>query len=160
TANGLAADIKRHLTNEPVVARPPSTAYRFQKLVRRNKLAFTAGTAVAAALVIGLGVSIWQYAEKSMAYRRVVAAEREQNRLRQAAVAAQQTAVAAQKNEARLRRRAQDEADRNKEFAGFFKTMLRGIRPETARGRDTTVLRELLDQTAARLYTELTNQPY
>ena len=39
TANGLAMDIQRHLNNEPVVARPPSAAYRFQKLVRRNKLA-------------------------------------------------------------------------------------------------------------------------
>ena len=42
TANGLAADLKRHLSNEPVVARPPSASYRFQKLVRRNKLAFAA----------------------------------------------------------------------------------------------------------------------
>src|SRR5262245_62074879 len=48
TANGLAADLKRHLNNEPVVARPPSAAYRFQKLVRRNKLAFMAAGAVAA----------------------------------------------------------------------------------------------------------------
>src|SRR5438128_5001804 len=39
TANGLTADIRRHLNNEPVVARPPSVAYRFQKLVRRNKVA-------------------------------------------------------------------------------------------------------------------------
>ena len=54
TANGLAADLKRHLDNEPVVARPPSTAYRFQKAFRRNKLAFAAGTAVAAALVLGV----------------------------------------------------------------------------------------------------------
>ena len=37
TANGLAADLKRHLNSEPVVARPPSTAYRVQKFVRRNK---------------------------------------------------------------------------------------------------------------------------
>ena len=37
TANGLAADLKRHLNNEPVVARPPSTAYRLQKAWRRNK---------------------------------------------------------------------------------------------------------------------------
>ena len=37
TANGLAFDIQRHLNNEPVVARPPSNLYRFQKLVRRNK---------------------------------------------------------------------------------------------------------------------------
>ena len=28
TANGLAMDIKRHLNNEPVVARPPSRLYR------------------------------------------------------------------------------------------------------------------------------------
>src|SRR4029434_2908448 len=29
TANGLAADIQRHLANEPVIARPPSAAYKF-----------------------------------------------------------------------------------------------------------------------------------
>ena len=44
TANGLATDIQRHLNNEAVLARPPSAAYRFQKLVRRNKLAFAAAT--------------------------------------------------------------------------------------------------------------------
>jgi WD40 repeat protein len=60
SANGLAMDIKRHLTNEPVVARPPSTAYRFQKAWRRNKVVYTAGVAVAAALMIGMAVSVWQ----------------------------------------------------------------------------------------------------
>jgi WD40 repeat protein len=54
TANGLAADLKRHLANEPVVARPPSTVYRLQKAFRRNKLAFSAGLAVAAALLLTL----------------------------------------------------------------------------------------------------------
>src|SRR5712672_463585 len=39
TANGLASDLQRHLSSEAVLARPPSAAYRFQKLVRRNKLA-------------------------------------------------------------------------------------------------------------------------
>ena len=33
TANGLAADLKRHLDNEPVTARPPSTGYRFHESV-------------------------------------------------------------------------------------------------------------------------------
>jgi serine/threonine protein kinase len=60
TANGLAVDLKRHLNNEPVAARPPSTAYRFQKAFRRNKLAFTAATAIVAALVVGISVSAWQ----------------------------------------------------------------------------------------------------
>src|SRR5207253_1264638 len=40
TANDFAADLKRHLSNEPVAARPPSAAYRFQKAFRRNKVAF------------------------------------------------------------------------------------------------------------------------
>src|SRR5437667_9179430 len=60
TANGLASDIQRHLNNEPVVARPPSTVYRFQKLVRRNKLAFAGASAVAVALVLGIVASTWQ----------------------------------------------------------------------------------------------------
>src|ERR1043166_6271518 len=56
TANGLAADIQRHLDNDPVVARPPSNLYRLQKLVRRNKLAFAAAGAVVGALLIGFRV--------------------------------------------------------------------------------------------------------
>ncbi|HMO65840.1 MAG TPA: serine/threonine-protein kinase, partial [Verrucomicrobiota bacterium] len=52
TANGLAADIQRHLNNEPVVARPPSAAYRIQKLAQRNRGALiTAGTVLVALLV-------------------------------------------------------------------------------------------------------------
>jgi hypothetical protein len=43
-----------------VTARPPSAAYRFQKAWRRNKLVFTAGLAMAAALLIGIAVSTWQ----------------------------------------------------------------------------------------------------
>jgi serine/threonine protein kinase/tetratricopeptide (TPR) repeat protein len=59
TATGLAADIKRHLNNEPVTARPPSAAYKFQKAFRRNKLVFAAGTAVGIALALGMvGTSI------------------------------------------------------------------------------------------------------
>ncbi|MGB7159640.1 MAG: serine/threonine-protein kinase, partial [Tepidisphaeraceae bacterium] len=42
TANGLAADVRRYLSNEPVIARPPSSSYRLQKLIRRNKLTFAA----------------------------------------------------------------------------------------------------------------------
>jgi serine/threonine protein kinase/WD40 repeat protein len=57
TANGLAMDLKRHLDHEPVVARPPSTAYRFQKLVRRNKVAFAAASAVLLALLCGLALA-------------------------------------------------------------------------------------------------------
>lgn len=62
TAGALAADIQNYLGNEPVTARPPSTAYRLGKLVRRNKLAFAASAAVAVALLAGIVVSTWQAA--------------------------------------------------------------------------------------------------
>ena len=68
TANALAADILHHLKDEPVAARPPGQFYRFQKTVRRNKLAFAAGAAVMAALVIGLGVATsFYFREKAAA---------------------------------------------------------------------------------------------
>ncbi|MCH7720950.1 MAG: serine/threonine protein kinase, partial [Planctomycetes bacterium] len=59
TANGLAADIQRHLSNEPVSASPPSTAYRLRKYVRRHKVSVTAATVVAAALVVGIVATSW-----------------------------------------------------------------------------------------------------
>jgi serine/threonine protein kinase len=145
TANGLAADLQRHLSNEPVTARPPSAAYRVQKMVRRNRAAFSAAAAVAAALVIGLGVSLWQSFEKARAYRRALAAEQEQNRLREQAEAS-----------ARL---AQDEADKSQQVSRFLKDMLRGVRPSVARGRDTAMLRDILDQTTRRLSDGLRERP-
>ncbi len=60
TANGLALDIQRHLRNEPVSARPPTTGYRISRFVRRNRLVVTAATAVVLALVIGTVVSTVQ----------------------------------------------------------------------------------------------------
>src|SRR5947207_4174534 len=85
TANGLAMDIQRHLHNEAVLASPPSSLYRFQKLVRRNKTAFAAAGAVTAALVIGLGLSLYLFIRERDARQRAVAAEQEQNRMRQQA---------------------------------------------------------------------------
>jgi len=99
TANGLAADLKRHLNNEPVVARPPSAAYRLQKAWRRNQVAFTAGALVAAALVVGIAVSSWQAVEASRARN----AEKEQ---RLAAQTERDKAQAAERTEMQARLRA------------------------------------------------------
>jgi serine/threonine protein kinase/WD40 repeat protein len=52
TASDLAADIKRHLRDEPVLARAPSQIYVFQKTLRRHKVGFAATTAVIAALAL------------------------------------------------------------------------------------------------------------
>lgn len=63
TANQLAADVQRHLTGEPVLAAPPSAAYRLRKFVRKHKAGmFSAGT-VAATLVLGAAGVTWQWNE-------------------------------------------------------------------------------------------------
>jgi WD40 repeat protein/serine/threonine protein kinase len=93
TAHALAEDIERHLNNEPVSAGRPGTLYRFQKLVRRNKGVFAAGVVVAAALVIGLTIS-------------VASLIREQH-ARRIAVAAEEVAVRAQETEAAQREKAE-----------------------------------------------------
>lgn len=72
TANGLAMDLMRHLGNEPVVARPPSTFYKIDKFARRNRLAFISGTVVTLALVAGTVISTSQ----AIRARRAEAAQR------------------------------------------------------------------------------------
>jgi eukaryotic-like serine/threonine-protein kinase len=67
TANGLATDLKRHLENEPVVARPPTAAYKFQKAFRRNKLVYAAAIAVLLALVVGIGSATFMFVRERMA---------------------------------------------------------------------------------------------
>ena len=54
TASDLAEDIERYLRDEPVLAGPPSTAYRLRKFARRNKRGLL--TAAAGVLVLLLGV--------------------------------------------------------------------------------------------------------
>jgi serine/threonine protein kinase/tetratricopeptide (TPR) repeat protein len=131
TANGLAMDIERHVNNEPVVAGAPSRMYRFQKFVRRNKVASISTAAVALVLVLGVVVSTWQAVRATLA-------EREQIRLRQ---------------------QAQTEADKSQQVAQFLKDMLKGVDVSVALGRDRTMLKEILDKTAERISKDLTNQP-
>jgi len=59
TAIGLALDIQRHLSHEPVLARPPSAAYRFRKFARRHKAALAmASVLVLAAVVTVVGLLV------------------------------------------------------------------------------------------------------
>ncbi len=60
TANGLALDIQRHLASEPVLACPPSAAYRCRKFARRNRAALVMASALGLAAivtVVGLAIS-------------------------------------------------------------------------------------------------------
>jgi WD40 repeat protein len=100
TANGLAMDLRRHLSNETVLARPPSAAYRFQKSIRRNKLAFGAAGAVIVALAAGIVMTTWQAIRATQAKQAALAAQASEKIQRQQAVANEREAVAAQKAEA------------------------------------------------------------
>ncbi len=50
----LAADLRRHLQNQPVLARAPELLYRTGKLVRRHKVGAAAAAIVLAAVVAGI----------------------------------------------------------------------------------------------------------
>jgi non-specific serine/threonine protein kinase/serine/threonine-protein kinase len=51
SASELAADLRRHLDSQPVVASPPSTVYRARKFVRRHRFGVAAATAVGVLLM-------------------------------------------------------------------------------------------------------------
>jgi eukaryotic-like serine/threonine-protein kinase len=124
TANGLAADVRRHLRNEPVTAGPPSTSYRLGKLVRRNRSAFAVGSLLVL-LLAALAVSMTVQAGRLT---------RERDRTAVQAAKAQKTTE-------------------------FLQSMLGGISPATARGRDTKLLEEILTSTDRRAQAELAGQP-
>ena len=61
SASEFAADIVRHLHDEPVVAGPPDAMYRLSKFARRHKGPIVAATAVMLSMVAGLVVSSLLY---------------------------------------------------------------------------------------------------
>jgi eukaryotic-like serine/threonine-protein kinase len=107
TANGLAMDIKRHLNNKPVLARPPSRLYEFQKTVRRHKFGFAAAAVLITVLAIGVLVSTWQAARANQAKREALEAEAQATTQREKAQASEQKALAAQASETKLRQQAE-----------------------------------------------------
>lgn len=60
TAGELAADIRRHLTDQPIVARPPTTTYQLWKFSKRHKAVVIGTAAVMVALIAGVIVSTLQ----------------------------------------------------------------------------------------------------
>ena len=130
SASGLAADVRRFLVGDAVAAAPPSKAYKAKKFVRRNRpLVFAIG-AVTVSLVAGVIAFAWQ--------ARVASGQRD-------------LAVQAREAEAKQRQTAEAERDRAARVAEFMSDTLAGAGPSVARGRDVTMLREMMDVAAARL---------
>ena len=90
TANGLALDLEHYLNDEPVLARPPSTMYRFKKFARRHRgpVAAAAGFVVllTAATAVSSGLALWANQEKMRAGEAQQLAEAQTLRLKSAKV--------------------------------------------------------------------------
>jgi tetratricopeptide (TPR) repeat protein len=130
TATALARDIERYLNDEPVEACPPSVQYRLRKLVRRNKVAVLSTLLVAASLILGTAISVWQ-----------------------AVVARRAEANAAARLLAETQARQQAAA-----IGELLQEALATANPDTAKGTGYTV-RQLLDDISTRLSDQLRDQP-
>jgi serine/threonine protein kinase/tetratricopeptide (TPR) repeat protein len=125
TAHGLAADVQRHLRDEPVTAGPPSGIYRARKLFRRHRAKILAAGAVALVLVVGVIGTSW-------ALLRAVRAERRAGA--EAVEARRQTAIAEAVN------------------AFLNDDLLAAVAPSAARGQGKdVVMREVLQVAGERL---------
>jgi non-specific serine/threonine protein kinase/serine/threonine-protein kinase len=56
----LAADIRRHLADEPVIAGPPSALYRMRKFAARHRLPLTLAAGVFVAAIVFGAMMAWQ----------------------------------------------------------------------------------------------------
>ena len=133
----LSGDITRYLTNQPILARPPSTAYQLKKLVQRHKGAVAfAGTMVV--LLAAFAVTMSAMFGVQQRERRRADAERDR--------AMEQT------------ERATSEAQKAAQINTFLQEMLSSVDPEKARGEEVT-MRQVLDEASERMETGLAEQP-
>ena len=58
SAGELARDLRLYLADQPILATPPSAAYRLRKFVRRNRGAVIAGSMAVLVLLVATGLSI------------------------------------------------------------------------------------------------------
>jgi hypothetical protein len=94
TATALAADVHRHLRDEPVQACPPSAAYRFRKFARRNRAALGAVAAVVAVVLstgAALAVSYTRLDREQQETKKALASETEAKQELQATVERERT---------------------------------------------------------------------
>src|SRR5665213_2914630 len=136
TANGLALDIQRFLSDEPVSATPPSAGYQLRKFARRNKTALRVAAAIAAMLLVATGVSSWQAVRATRAEHKLA------QTLRQ---------VAAERD-------AKEQARKDAQTISTFLTDVFQS-PDPKRDGRTITVAELLDKAAKKLETDLADQP-
>ncbi len=129
TASGLMLDIRRYLAGEAVLAAPPSTSYRFQKFLRRNRAAVSAGSAIAASLVIGMVAFAWQAKVASDQRDLAVTAQQAEAEQRTQAEAARADALAQKSKAEEQEAEAKKQAAIAEAVAKFQTDMLASVNP-------------------------------
>jgi len=152
SAAELASDIDRFLNNQPVTARPPSTIYQLRKLVSRHKVpaAALAILVISLALFAGWMTVMYRSAER-LRFAAETARIREQSERERAEGALARTGAA--------EKEARSAAHTAEQISLFLQGMLSSIDPSVAQGRDTTLLRQLLEETSERVDKELAAEP-
>ncbi len=112
SAAELAADIRRYLQDEPILAHPASTAYQLKKFARRHKALVTGVAAVFVVLAAGIVASTWQAARAARERDRAVSAEHTAASERDLALSAERAASAAKAQALEERNRALAESQR------------------------------------------------
>ncbi len=143
SASGLAQDIDHYLHDQPVLAGPPSAAYRFRKFAQRNKRALATVGLVAVVMIVGTAVSIYQAVRATSAEQLAEIRLGEVEQRRDAARVANQQAEQA---------RQQAES-----VTSYLVSVFRSPDPERD-GRTVTVA-ELLDRTVKDLADKFVDQP-
>jgi WD40 repeat protein/tetratricopeptide (TPR) repeat protein len=107
TVSSLAADVKRHLNEEPVEAGPPGATYRIGKFIRKHRRTVAAVLAIAATLIVGLIVSTTLYFIADHARDQEAVAHTQSEQARQKEAAARVQAEQAEEIAQQQRQRAQ-----------------------------------------------------
>jgi tetratricopeptide (TPR) repeat protein len=139
----LAADVTRHLCDEPILARPAGTWYQVSKFAHRNKVAVAGGIAVLAALILGMIGTTWQAI-------RATHANKETDKARAGERAQLAKAIGEQKA-------AKEQADASQAVVEFIRRMLISVEPDNL-GREAKVV-DLLSYADQNLDRELGGQP-
>ena len=155
TANGLAADLRRYLDDEPVQACPPSAWYRCRKFTRRNKGPVLASAMVLLVLIGGIIGTTWGFV-------RAVRARQAESEQRELAQGNERTALAAVAAEKEAKETAQErEAETNAVVHFVENKVFAAARPrgqEGGLGREVT-LREAVEAALPFVDKSFTSQP-
>jgi len=126
----LGADIQRFLSHKPIAARPASRAYLVRKFARRHRTGVAVAAGSALLVIFGMAGTTAGLVSAVKANGKLDGALGD---------------VRTQRDLART------QLLQSEQLLQFLRSMLASVNPTVTRGRDTTVLRELLDAARARI---------